>query len=288
MRGWPLPRPTHAPATTLKTNGNSAPIKPVSFPSSKRVKESPQTKNPSCRHSVAACVSDHSRGQYMLPQRPQSNRKRIPPPSSFRNLRRKAGMTPHWRECEAPLRRTQRDGADETILCRSQAPLRIPAPATAPGTNTAPAARRACLPIGIPGGFFHTLSCGGMRGWPLPRPTHAPATTLKTNGNSAPIKPVSFPSSKRVKESPQTKNPSCRHSVAACVSDHSRGQYMLPQRPQSNRKRIPPPSSFRNLRRKAGLPSHWSSGGILSHHLQRRFGQFCGIMPSAFPRFLQR
>ena len=24
-------------------------------------------------------------------------------------------MTPHWRECEAPLRRAQRDGADETI-----------------------------------------------------------------------------------------------------------------------------------------------------------------------------
>ena len=41
---------------------------------------------------------------------------------NIRNLRRKAGMTPHWRECEAPLRRTQRDGADETILCRSQAP----------------------------------------------------------------------------------------------------------------------------------------------------------------------
>ena len=40
---------------------------------------------------------------------------------NIRNLRRKAGMTPHWRECEAPLRRTQRDGADETILCRSQA-----------------------------------------------------------------------------------------------------------------------------------------------------------------------
>ena len=28
MRGWPLPRPTHAPATTLKTNGNSAPTTP--------------------------------------------------------------------------------------------------------------------------------------------------------------------------------------------------------------------------------------------------------------------
>ena len=25
-------------------------------------------------------------------------------------------MTPHWRESEAPLRRTQRDGEDETIL----------------------------------------------------------------------------------------------------------------------------------------------------------------------------
>ena len=84
-------------------------------------------------------------------------------------------------------------------------------------------------------------SCGGMRGWPLPRPTHAPATTLKTNGNSAPIKPVSFPSSKRVKESPQTKNPSCRHSVAACVSDHSRGQYMLPQRPPVQPQKNPPP-----------------------------------------------
>ena len=45
---------------------------------------------------------------------------------NIRNLRRKAGMTPHWRECEAPLRRTQRDGADETILCRSQAPVVAP------------------------------------------------------------------------------------------------------------------------------------------------------------------
>ena len=45
-----------------------------------------------------------------------------------------------------------------------EAPLRIPAPATAPGTNTAPAARRACLPIGIPGGFFHTLGSGWHEG----------------------------------------------------------------------------------------------------------------------------
>ena len=31
-------------------------------------------------------------------------------------------------------------------------------------------------------------SRGGMRGWPVHRPTHAPATTLKTNSNSAPHK----------------------------------------------------------------------------------------------------
>ena len=56
-----------------------------------------------------------------------------------------------------------------------EAPLRIPAPATAPGTNTAPAARRACLPIEAPGEFFHTLS----RGQYLP-----PAIALRTNGNN--------------------------------------------------------------------------------------------------------
>ena len=35
-------------------------------------------------------------------------------------------------------------------------------------------------------------SRGGMRAWPVPRPTHAPATTLKTNGNSVPsnLKPL--------------------------------------------------------------------------------------------------
>ena len=54
---------------------------------------------------------------------------------------------------------------------------------------------RACETIPHPPNPSCCRSCGGMRGWPLPRPTHAPATTLKTNGNSAPIKPMSFPSS---------------------------------------------------------------------------------------------
>ena len=61
-------------------------------------------------------------------------------------------------------------------LCRSQAPGRVKESPNPPNPS--------CC-----------RSRGGMRGWPLPRPTHAPATTLKTNGNSAPIKPMSFPSS---------------------------------------------------------------------------------------------
>ena len=56
------------------------------------------------------------------PQTPSVQTTTTPKPSSFRNLRRKAGMPPHWRECEAPLRRTQRNGADETILCRCVVP----------------------------------------------------------------------------------------------------------------------------------------------------------------------
>ena len=72
-------------------------------------------------------MSDHSRGQALPPANPLStngnNAKTIVIPDiisrkrkeNIRNLRRKAGMPPHWRECEAPLRRTQRDGADETI-----------------------------------------------------------------------------------------------------------------------------------------------------------------------------
>ena len=88
-----------------------------------------------------------------------------------------------------------------------------------------------------PGGMLHA-----NLGLPRPPPRNfqppLPQQALKTNSNSAPIKPVSFPSSGRVKQSPQTKNPSCRHSVAACVSDHSRGQHMLPQQlpvqPQKN------------------------------------------------------
>ena len=66
-------------------------------------------------------------------------------------------------------------------------------------------------------------SRGGMRGWPVHRPTHAPAT--------AP--------SPTAKESPKPKPPRAVSPEAACVSDHSRGQALAPASSQSNRKRIP-------------------------------------------------
>ena len=181
------------PQQALKTNGNSAPIKPVSFPSSGRVKESPKpkTRTPRAAAPAAACVAGRSRGQHMPPQQlpvqPQKNPP-IPP------------QTP-----------------------RAAAP-----PAAAVG-------------------------------WPVHRPTHAPATTLKTNGNSAPIKPVSFPSSERVKESPKpkTRTPRAAAPAAACVAGRSRGQHMPPQQlpvqPQKNPPTPPKPLVLPLPRRHAWL-----------------------------------
>ena len=98
------------PQQALKTNGNNAPPHktknllvlplprrhawlagppantcPRNKPSKQTATTPPhKTKNPSCRHSVAACVSDHSRGQPMLPQRlpvqPQKNPPKQKPP----------------------------------------------------------------------------------------------------------------------------------------------------------------------------------------------------------------
>ena len=173
MRGWPLPRPTHAPATTLKTNSNSAPIKPMSFPSSawECVPRS------SASHSCS-----RNRLQNKRQQRP--NHRHVSFPSSERV---KESPKPPNPSC-----------------CRS---------------------------------------CGGMRGWPLPRPTHAPATTLKTNGNSAPIKPMSFPS-----------------SAWECVPRSSASHSCSRNRPQNKH----------SPHRKAGWPSHRNPGGILSHPPQKR------------------
>ena len=141
-------------------------------------------------------------------------------------------MTPHWRECEAPLRRTQRDGADETILCRSQAPLgnasreaplRIPAPAIAPGTNTAPAAKRACLPSAVPeNSFTPSLPARqSTRHAIFPRRLHIPALRpAEKRIQRRPIKPQ-IASPQMLKQTPARKRQSAirllRVHNAECV-----------------------------------------------------------------------
>ena len=123
-------------------------------------------------------MAGRSTGQHMLPQPPSKQTATAPPLNLCRS--------------QAPLGNASREAL-----------LRIPAPAIAPGTNTAPAARRACLSIGIPSGFFHKLSRGGMRGWPVHRPTHAPATAPSPTAKESPKpKPPRAVSPEPVKESP--------------------------------------------------------------------------------------
>ena len=90
MGAWPVRRPTHAPEITLRINAKTPPTKPLVLPvhrrhaclaGPERVKESPKPKPPrlprrraGCRHSVAACAPDHSRGCERIPLRHRSNR----------------------------------------------------------------------------------------------------------------------------------------------------------------------------------------------------------------------
>ena len=108
MRGWPVHRPTHAPATTLKTNSNSAPKKT-------------KNQNPRAVHSRGGTAPhDHSCGQHTHSsatalktknQSPSCCRSRacetIPQTKTSSPAPPQGGVQ--------PLRRTQRGGADETI-----------------------------------------------------------------------------------------------------------------------------------------------------------------------------
>ena len=107
---------------------------------------------------AAACVAGRSRGQHMPPQQPSKQTATAPHKTKKGkqkahqySSRRSSGVTaPNGRSSARPAQRIKTPNPPNPSCCRSR---------------------------------------GGMRGWPLPRPTHAPATTLKTNGNSAPTKP---------------------------------------------------------------------------------------------------
>ena len=106
---------------------------------------------------------------------------------NIRNLPRQRAPTPLFPErrpreaCSMPL-----SGCHDLPLATFNLPSRV--------------FRHGCRRAGCPerrwGGFFHILSRGGMRGWPVHRPTHAPATAPNPTA----------------KESPKTKTSSCRLS----------------------------------------------------------------------------
>ena len=165
MRGWPLPRPTHAPATTLKTNGNSAPTK----------------------------LKKQNAHQYS--SRLSSGCERISQTKKIKTLMQPLPRRHAWL-ASPPANTCSRNRPQNK---RQQHPNHPPKPKTPRAVTLW---RHACLttPERVkespnPPNPSCSRSRGGMRGWPVHRPTHAPATTLKTNGNSAPIKPMSFPSS---------------------------------------------------------------------------------------------
>ena len=268
MRGWPLPRPTHAPATTLKTNSNSAPptkpktpravtlwrhaclttpvVKPSppQPPSVQPQKNSPKQKPPRAAAPAAACVAGRSTGQHMPPQQAlKTNGNNAPPPHKTKN--------PSCRHSVAAC-----------VSDHSRGQALAPATALSPTAKEFPKTK--------------TSSCcrsrGGMRGWPVHRPTHAPATSpqnkrqqrppptkpktpravtlwrhaclttpvvkpsppqppsVQPQKNSPKQKPPRAAAPEHVKQSPNPPlTPRAAAPAAACVAGRSTGQHMLPQ-----------------------------------------------------------
>ena len=194
MRAWPVHRPTHAPATSPQNKRQQRPPqnqKPLVLPlprrhawlagppantcprnkPSKQTATTPphKTKNPSCRHSVAACVSDHSRGCERISPRHRSNPQRkktvvIPEFSAWltfvleqcraeniRNLPRQRAPTPLFPE------RRPREACSMPISGRHDLPL---ATFNLPSRIFRHGCRRAGYPERRRGGFFHTHSRG--------------------------------------------------------------------------------------------------------------------------------
>ena len=117
--------------------------------------------------------------------------------------------------------------------------------------------------------------CGGMRGWPVHRPTHAPATPQNKRQHRPPIKlkPMSFPSSasqrrETIRAKQKNKSPSCSRSrVAACVAGRSTGQPHMPPQPPSEQT--------------AQHPNHRHSGFFISRMCGRKIS---GLKPLVLRR----
>ena len=231
---------------------------------------------PSCGHSLeceriphppltpraaapaAACVAGRSTGQHMPPQQALKTNGNSAPHKTKKTKRASILACPAaGRGRVSPAARRRRMSAPERVK-ESPKPKNKPQPLvpfllrrhaclTTPVVNPCPRngaqSNRKRIPQSPP----------NLLVLPLPR-RHAwlagpPANTCLCNK----------PSKQTATTPPQNLKPktsSCRHSVAACVSDHSRGQATFnprPRKPPQNKRQHPPSSSFRNLpRQRAG------------------------------------
>ena len=117
-------------------------------------------------------------------------------------------------------------------------------------------------------------SCGGMRAWPVHRPTHAPATSPQNKRQQRPPQnqkahSVSFPSS-RGQHTPRHQSNLQRKKTVVIPEFSFRDSGMKISGISAARRRIPPELRLRCREATAREGRRWrSSRGILSHPLRR-------------------
>ena len=215
-----LPRPP--PRNFQPPLPQQLPVQPQKNPPNQKPPRLPR-RRAGCRHSVAACVSDHSLACERIPLRHRSNlqrKKQHRHSGIFRVADLGPGTMPRGKYPESPA-----PAGSHALISRTPTPggmlhanLGPPRP---PPRNFQPPLPR--FPSRLSPRRMSGTTVGRILSHPLPR-RHAwlagpPANTYSRN------KP-----SKQTTTTPplKNKNPSCRHSVAACVSDHSRGQALAP------------------------------------------------------------
>ena len=256
MRGWPVHRPTHAPATAFRTNSNSAP--------------------PLCVvPKLLACERIPLRHRSNLQRKKQHRHSgifRVADLGPGNAARKISGIS---RASGLPRPYFQNADPGRHAPCQSRAATTSPSQlSTSPPAFSVTAV--AAPNVWNDGGedSFHTLSRACER---IPQtkkiktPRAAAPAAACVAGRSTGQHMLPQPPSEQTATAPphKTKNPSCRHSVAACVSDHSRGQAPAPATALKTNGNSPPivipefsgaapavTENIRNLpRQRAGTPS---------------------------------
>ena len=236
MRAWPVHRPTHAPATSPQNKRQQRPPqnqKPLVLPlprrhawlagppantcprnkPSKQTATTPphKTKNPSCRHSVAACVSDHSRGCERISPRHRSNpqrKKQHRHSGIFRVADLRPGTMPRGKYPESPA-----PAGSHALISRTPTPggmlhANLGPPRPTPRNFQPPLPH---FPSRLSPRRISGTTAGRILSHPLPRPTPTPAASARTQAQLPSL------------------IPRAAAPAAACVPGRSTGQHMLPQ-----------------------------------------------------------